>query len=325
MELLVVSGEEVRRGVGMLSAIDAVEKAYVQLSLSRADVPLRVPLETPKGVTLFMPGYLKDDNAMAVKIVSVYADNPSKGLPTVTALVIAVDAETGVPKAAIEGTYLTALRTGAAAGVATRLLAREDAAVMAMIGAGGQAPTQIEAVCVVRPIWEVRIFDISRERAEALKERMAESLPEVKFRTVSSANEAVRGADVITTATTSREPVFDARYVSPGAHVNGIGAYTPEMQEIPADLVARARVVIDSRTGALAEAGDLIKPLKAGIVREDEIVEIGEVLSGRAPGRQSSEEITFFKSVGNAAQDVAVARLVLQAAEKGGWGTRVIL
>ncbi len=325
MNLLVVSGEEVRRGVDMLSAIDAVEKAYIQLSSSKANVPLRISLETPKGVTLFMPGYLKDDNAMAVKIVSVYADNPTIGLPTVTALVIAVDAETGVPKAAIEGTYLTALRTGAAAGVATRLLAREDASVMAMIGAGGQAPTQIEAVCTVRPIREVRIFDISRERAGTLEERMAESLPEITFRVVNSANEAVRGADVITTATTSRNPVFDAGYVLPGAHVNGIGAYTPEMQEIPADLVSKARVVIDSRTGALAEAGDLIKPLKAGLIRESEIVEIGEVLAGSAPGRRSPDEITFFKSVGNAVQDVAVARIVLQAAEREGWGTPVPL
>ncbi len=325
MDLLVISGEEVRRGVDMISAIDAVEKAYVQLSSSRADVPLRVPIETSKGVTLFMPGYLEDDNAMAVKIVSVYTDNPSMGLPTITALVIAIDAETGVPKAAIEGTYLTALRTGAAAGVATRLLAREDASVMAMIGAGGQASTQIEAVCAVRPIREVRIFDVSRDRARSLVERMSQRIPGVTFRVCDSSNEAVNGADVITAATTSRMPVFDAGHVSPGAHVNGIGAYTPEMQEIPAELVARARVVIDSRTGALAEAGDLIKPLKEGLIRENEIVEIGEVLAGEVPGRRSPADITFFKSVGNAVQDVAVAQIVLQAAEKGGWGTRVSL
>ncbi len=325
MELLAVSAEEVERGVSMLSAIDAVENAYVQLSFSRADVPLRVPLRTSHGVTLFMPGYLKDDNAMAVKIVSVYGENPSKGLPTVTALVIVVDAETGIPKAAIEGTYLTALRTGAASGVATRLLAREDSGIMAMIGAGGQAPTQISAVCAVRPIREVRIYDINTEAARALCDRMSEELPDIDFRTVSSAREAVRDADVINTATISRRPVFDAADVSPGTHVNGIGAYTPEMQEIPAGLVARARVVIDSRTSALVEAGDLIIPLREGAIREEDIVEIGEVLAGKAPGRQSPDEITFFKSVGNAVQDVAVARIVLQAAEKDGWGTRIPL
>ncbi len=325
MELLAVSAKEVERGVSMLSAIDAVENAYVQLSFYRADVPLRVPLRTPRGVTLFMPGYLKDDNAMAVKIVSVYGENPAKGLPTVTALVIVVDAETGIPKAAIEGTYLTALRTGAASGVATRLLAREDSGIMAMIGAGGQAPTQISAVCAVRPIREVRIYDINTEAARALCERMSEELPDIDFRIASSPREAVRDADVINTATISRKPVFDAGDVSPGTHVNGIGAYTPEMQEIPAGLVARARVVIDSRTSALAEAGDLIIPLREGAIREEDIVEIGEVLAGKAPGRQSPDEITFFKSVGNAVQDVAVARIVLQAAEKDGWGTRIPL
>jgi ornithine cyclodeaminase len=194
-----------------------------------------------------------------------------------------------------------------------------------MIGAGGQAATQIEAVCAVRPIREVRIFDIARDRAEALRERMAQEMPGVTFRVAGSPNEAVSGADVVTTATTSSTPVFDAGYVSPGTHVNGIGAYTPEMQETPPGLVARARIVIDGRTGALAEAGDLIKPLAEGLIRKEEIVEIGEVLAGNALGRQSPEEITFFKSVGNAVQDVAVARLVLQAAEKDGWGMRIPL
>jgi len=323
MDLLIITADDLRNHVDMVTVIDAVERAYVQLSRGQADVPLRVPLNTPKGVTLFMPGYLKTDDAMAIKIVSVYGENPSKGLPTVTALVVGIDTNTGEPKAIIEGTFLTALRTGAASGVATRALARPDSSVMAIIGSGGQAPTQIEAVCAVRPIRQVRICDLRLDLAEKLAERMSERMKDVEFVVFGSSDEAVSGADVIVTVTTSRRPVFSAEAVSPGAHINGIGAYTPEMQEIPQDIVARARVVIDSKTGALAEAGDLIIPLRDGILDESRIVEIGEVLSGSAPGRESDQEITFFKSVGNAVQDVAVANLVVESAVREGWGQKV--
>ena len=323
MDLLIITADDLRKHIDMLTVIDAVERAYVQLSRGQAEVPLRIPLNTPKGVTLFMPGYLKTDDAMAIKIVSVYGENPSKGLPTVTALVVGIDTNTGEPKAIIEGTFLTALRTGAASGVATRALARPDSSVMAIIGSGGQAPTQIEAVCSVRPIRQVRICDLRLDLAEKLAERMSERMKDVEFVVFGSSDEAVSGADVIVTVTTSRRPVFSAEAVSPGAHINGIGAYTPEMQEIPQDIVARARVVIDSKTGALAEAGDLIIPLRDGILDESRIVEIGEVLSGSAPGRESDQEITFFKSVGNAVQDVAVANLVVGSAVREGWGQKV--
>jgi len=207
--------------------------------------------------------------------------------------------------------------------VATKALARPDSSVMAIIGAGGQAPTQIEAVCAVRPIREVKVFDIKRELAEKLVAQMSDKLKGVRFAVTDSSDEAVSGADVVVTVTTSRKPVFSADSIAPGTHVNGIGAYTPEMQEIPQELVARAKVVIDSRTGALAEAGDLIIPLRNGILDESKIVEIGEVLSGDAPGRTSDQEVTFFKSVGNAVQDVAVANLVVESAIREGWGLRV--
>ena len=323
MELLVISSDDLRKHVDMLTVIESVERAYIQLSKGKADVPLRIPLNTPKGVTLFMPGYLEEDNAMAIKIVSVYGDNPSKGLPTVTALVVGVDSETGEPRAVIEGTLLTALRTGAASGVATKALARENSKVMAIIGAGGQAPTQIEAVCAVRPIREVRVFDLRRELSEKLAEQMSNRLRDIRFVVADSSDEAVSGADVVVTVTTSRKPVFSAESIFPGTHINGIGAYTPEMQEIPEEIVTRAKVVIDSKTGALAEAVDLIIPLRKGLLDQSRIVEIGEILSGDAPGRLSDEEVTFFKSVGNAVQDVAVANLVVRSAMEEGWGQRL--
>jgi alanine dehydrogenase len=239
-----------------------------------------------------------------------------------------VDAVTGRPVALMDGTYLTALRTGAASGVATELLARPDARVAAVFGAGAQARTQLEAVCTVRPIDRVRVYDTSREAATAYAEEMrthGQPIPP-DIAVAASAAEAVRDADVICTATTATTPVFSDADLKPGVHVNAIGAYTPEMQEIPAETVARATIVVDSRSASLAEAGDLIIPLRSGLISEDSIRgEIGQVAAGQIPGRLSPDEVTFFKSVGVAVQDVAVADLVLQRAVSLGLGMEVEL
>jgi ornithine cyclodeaminase len=316
MKLRVLSGADVRRAITMAEAIQAVKEAYIQLSAGQAVVPLRtpVPVDRRGGVTLFMPAYLSESDALAAKVVSVFPRNLERGLPTIHAVVIVVDAETGQPRAIMDGTYLTALRTGAASGVATELLARPDARVVAILGAGVQGRTQLEAVCTVRRMEKVWVLDANPETAELYVEEMrrrGRPIPEAIFVAASPA-EALREADVICTATTSTRPVFDDADLKPGAHINGIGAYTPQMQEIPAETVARARVVVDSRSAALAEAGDLIIPIRQGLIGEDHIrAEIGEVLAGLKPGRGSDEEITVFKSVGNAAEDLAVASLVL--------------
>jgi len=322
-----LTGEEVREALPMCQAIEVVKGALAQLSTGRADVPLRAALDVVRhdGVTLFMPGYLSGDDAMAIKIVSVFSKNPDKGLPLIHALVVVVNAETGEPSAVMDGTYLTALRTGAASGAGTDLLARDDARVAAIFGAGVQGRTQLEAVCAVRPIEEAWIYDIAPDRRETYARDMGERIP-VTVRVAASPTEAVARADVICTATTSRRPVFDDSSVRPGTHINAVGAYTPEMQEIPTETVLRAKVVIDHHEAALAEAGDLLIPMEQGLMSKDHIfAELGEVVAGIKPGRESPGEITLFKSVGVAVQDVAVASAVLEAADRIGLGTRLAL
>ena len=327
MKLRILSCEDVRRALPMRQAIEAMKGAFAQLSTGQADVPLRVALNVPRhhGVTLFMPAYLADDDRMAIKIVSVFDDNPAQGLPLIHALVVVVDATTGRPAAVMDGTYLTALRTGAASGAATDLLAREETHVVAVFGAGAQGHTQLEAVCAVRPIQEVWIHDVAPGRAAAYAAEMSQQLS-LTVRAAETPAEAVRQADVICTATTSTRPVFADTDVRPGTHVNAIGAYTPQMQEIPAETVVRAKVVIDHRKASLAEAGDLLLPLRQGLMTEDHIyAELGEIAAGLKPGRTSPEEVTLFKSVGVAVQDVAAASAVLEAARRLGLGTEVTL
>lgn len=322
MKLRVLSSDEIRAVVGMPDAIDAVAAAYRALSGGRAQAPTRLGLNPPGGVALFMPAYLADTGALGAKIVSVFQENPDRGMPSVHGIVLMVDPETGAPMALMDGTYLTALRTGAGSGVATDILAREDARVLTVFGAGAQARTQIEAVRVVRPIEEIRIVS----RGGSTAKRLAAELQGVETRALDDPEEAVRGADLICCATTSSVPVFPASAVKAGVHVNGIGSFKPDMQEIGADLLLRARVFVDAREAALAEAGDLIIPIEAGIFGEDHIVaEIGEVLAGDAPGRTSADEITCFKSVGTAVQDMAVGLLAVRQAEKRGLGSLVDL
>jgi len=330
MKLRILSGADVRRAVTMAEAIQAVREAYVQLSTGQAVVPLRTPVPVAKreGVTLFMPAYLTGSDALGAKIVSVFPANPARGLPLIHAVVLVVDAETGRPLALMDGTYLTALRTGAASGVATDLLARRDARVAAILGAGAQARTQLEAVCTVRKIEQVWVYDLDRRAAEAYVEEMKGRGPPIPtdISAAGSPAQAMRNADVICTATTSRTPVFADADLKPGAHINGIGSYTPDMQEVPAETVARARVVVDSRLASLAEAGDLMIPLRQGLIAETDIHgEIGQVAAGLLPGRSSDQEITFFKSVGVAVQDVAVAHLILRRAAGLGLGSEVML
>ncbi len=323
----ILSRKDVRQALPMPQAIEAMKAAFAQLSTGQADVPLRVALEAPRhnGVTLFMPAYLSADDQMAIKIVSVFNDNPAQGLPLIHALVVVVDATTGQPIAVMDGTYLTALRTGAASGAATDLLARPDARTAAIFGAGVQGRTQLEAVCAVRSIQKAHVYDLVPEQAAAFAAEMSQRLS-LPVQVADTPSEAVRQADVICTATTATSPVFDDADVQPGTHINAVGAYTPQMQEIPIETVLRAKVVIDHHESSLAEAGDLLIPIRQGQMSEDHIyAELGEIAAGVKPGRTSAEEITFFKSVGVAVQDVAAASAALEAAQRMGLGTEVAL
>ncbi|MDY7075938.1 MAG: hypothetical protein SXV54_03340 [Chloroflexota bacterium] len=328
--LLVLSRDDVRQSLPMSQAIEAVKVAFAQLSTGQADVPVRVALEATRhnGVTLFMPAYLSTPDAndqMAVKIVSVFNDNPAQGLPLIHALVVVVDATTGKPVAVMDGTCLTALRTGAASGAATDLLARQDAHTAAIFGAGVQGRTQLDAVCAVRHIREAWVYDVVPEQVDAFAAEMGQRLS-LPVKVAATSSEAASQADVICTATTSTSPVFDDAAIRPGTHINAVGAYTPQMQEIPTETVLRAKVVIDHREASMAEAGDLLIPLRQGRMTGEHIyAELGEIAAGLKPGRVSSDEITLFKSVGVAVQDVAAAGAVLEAAQRMELGTEVAL
>jgi ornithine cyclodeaminase len=254
--------------------------------------------------------------------VTVCPGNAGSDRPLVHALVLLVDPETGVPEAVLDGTWLTALRTGAASGLATELLARTDASVLAVVGAGVQARTQIEAVRAVRPIREIRVR--SRRGASAarlvdeVRRGVAEAGHDVEVTAVDDPEAHLAGAHVVVTATDASEAVIpDA--VAPGTHVNAVGAYTPRMRELPGSLMGRATLFVDQRAAARAEAGDLIRAIDEGhLTDEVRPAELGEVVAGLHPGRTAEGEITVFKSVGSAAQDLAVARLAVDRPEGGG-------
>jgi alanine dehydrogenase len=327
--MLVLTRSQIRELVPMPDAIELMKTAFTELSAGRTVSPLRtvISLDDREGDALFMPAYVPAMDALGLKTVSVFRRNPERGLPVIHAIVGLVDPQTGQPLALMDGTYLTALRTGAVSGAAADLLARADSHVLTAIGAGAQGVTQIAAVCAVRPIERVIAVDVSEEALERLRQNLRNDWPDIESRLETTTDAAaVREADIICTATTSRTPVFRDEDVRPGTHVSAVGAYTPEMQELPAATVARATVVVDAVDAALAEAGDLIIPLRDGLVsREHFARELGMVASGGAPARVSTDEITLFKSVGNAVQDVVVARRAVDRARERGLGTEINL
>ncbi len=313
MQMRILSATDVAAAVDMKAAIEAMREGFSALSRGDAEAPLRVALETPDGVHLFMPGQIRTSGTAGAKIVSVNPGNTARGLPAIHAVVLVLDPVTGRPLSLMDGTWMTALRTGAAGGLAADVLARPDATCVALFGASVQARTQLEAVRCVRDIEEVRIVSLET----AASARLANELDGVRTVVVDNPSQAIRGADIVIAATNSRTPVFDGSIVEPGTHVTGIGSFTPDMREVDTALVRRARVIVDQREAALAEAGDLIGPIVDGDLDETLIdAELGEVVSGDAIGRSSPEEITFFKSVGNAVQDLAVAAKVLDEAER---------
>lgn len=310
---------DVQRALSMRAAIPIVKQAFCELSTGRAKVPLRLvlPQEQHGGVTLLMPGYLSEAEALAVKIVSLHQRNPARNLPLIHALVIVIDPHTGQPVAALEGGYLTALRTGAASGVATDLLARQDAEVAAIFGAGAQARTQILAVATVRSINRFWIYARHPEHVQALITEMQPQLGSgIELLAAASPAHAVRSAQVICTATTSATPVFDGADVQPGTHINSVGSYKADMQEVDGLTLQRAaKIVIDEQAAAFSEAGDLLVALAQGAIQPSDIYgELGEIAAGLKAGREDETEITYFKSVGNAAQDAAIAQAIYQQA-----------
>jgi ornithine cyclodeaminase/alanine dehydrogenase-like protein (mu-crystallin family) len=312
MPVRYISTEEIRSALGMPAAIEAVADALIQFSTGRALVPPRTSLEVPgfRTTALVMPAYLPGPNRIGLKLISLCEDNPARGLPFAQALTIIMDGERGTPLAVLEAGYLTAVRTGAASGAATNALARREARVAAVFGAGVQGRTQLEATAAVRTLQKAFIVDTNPQAAAAFAAEMSARLGLAVEPAGSAA--ALREADIVCTATTSATPVFRDQDLKPGVHINAVGSYKPHVRELPGETIRRARLFVDDRRACLEEAGDILIPLREGLIGEGHIrAEIGEVLAGLKPGRGSDDEITIFKSVGNAVEDLAVAALVL--------------
>lgn len=329
MKLLFLSADDLRRALPMRETVEAMKRAFADLTTGRATVPQRsvLELESPgnrsDGAFMVKPA-LMPGSAFGAKLLSLVPGNAARGLPLIHALVVVHDPETGAPTAVCEGGFLTAWRTGAASGAATDLLALPTAGSAAVFGAGIQARTQILAIAAVRPLETIRVYAPTRSR---LLEFVNAISSEVQAEVVAadSPQEALQDAHVICAATTSMAPVFAGNLVSAGCHVNGVGSYTLEMREVDAELVARSRVFVDSLVAAGAEAGDLVQAEREGLTSSENWTELGDVVENPARGRRDESEITFFKSIGVAIQDLAAAQLALERARELGLGTELDL
>jgi alanine dehydrogenase len=324
----VLLGEkDVRAVLSMDDLIAAMETALDQYSGGGVRQPLRSVVEVGDGHAFYgvMPAYISQPPALGTKLVSVFHTNAALGLPSHLATIVLLDPETGALQAILDGRYITEARTAAVSAASAKHLARPDARVLAVLGAGVQARSHLEALTRVRTFEEVRVWGRDPGRVRALLDQVA---PQSSARLVASpsAHEAAHGADVIALVTASREPVLLRASVRDGAHICAVGACRPDQREMDTALVRDARVFVDSRVGALAEAGDLVIPIKEGAIDASHIAgELGDVFGGRTPGRRSAAEITIFKSLGMAVEDVAAARLAFERASERGLGRGFVL
>ncbi len=325
MSTLVVSQSEVRRLLPMGECIDLMAEALATLGRGEAENPLRWPMVLPegRGVMGLMPGCMQKPPALGLKIVSIFPGNHGTAYDSHQGVVMLFDPDHGFPTAILDASEITAIRTAAASGLATRLLARENASDLAILGSGVQARTHLEAMREVRDVRRARVWSPTAENREAFAE--AESRrPGIESEAVSSAREAALGADLICTVTAAREPVLRGEWIDPGAHVNAVGSSVASARELDTLAVAQARLFVDRRESALNESGDFLIPKQEGAIDDDHIRgEIGEILLGDVKGRRSPAEITLFKSLGLAVEDLQAAHFIVQRARKEGLGTEV--
>jgi ornithine cyclodeaminase len=317
----ILSKADVQQVMDMDACLQANEEAFIAVAAGRAIVPVRhhIPVEGQRdAVSLFMPGYLPDAPALGLKVVSVFPTNAAAGRGTTLGAIMLLDPATGAPAALMDGTWLTSLRTGAGTGVATKYLARPDSRVLTLLGAGGMGFHQVEAVLAVRRIEQVLIWNRTPARAEALAARVREFCAaagrRVAVQATADQEGAVRAADVVVAGTSAAEPVVHGSWVRPGTHVNLIGAHGAGMREGDDELLRRSAVRAVDALESAAAAGELRLPIEAGVVRREDFTAIGRIIAAEAPGRQNPAQITWFKSVGLAAQDMACAAAVLRRA-----------
>jgi len=327
MSLLVINQREIRKLLPMRECVEVVRSALIELARGNAQQPLRSMMWLPRqnGSLGVMPASLESSQVFGIKVVSVFPGNENTELDAHQGLVLLMEEKNGQPMALLDATEITSIRTAAVSAVATDILSKKSSRVLAIIGSGVQAYRHIEAVSTVRDIEEVRIFSRTESHAKKLVERTQEEfkLP-AKF--THSVREALSGADIVCTTTNSSKPIVLFSDLSPGIHINAVGACTPETREFDSDSVKHSRVFFDRRESALKEAGDLMIPLKEGSIDESHLLsEIGDILIGKAEGRKSNEEITLFKSLGLGVEDVAVAHYLYKKAKDQKVGVSISL
>ena len=325
--LLFLNQSDVARFLPMDECIEAMADAFRGLAEGEALLPLRQITELPDdlGLVLTMPSYLGTIGAAGVKVLTVYPRNEGTPIDAHQGLVVLFEAERGRPVAVADASEVTAIRTAAVSGLATRLLAREDARELAIVGSGKQARTHLEAIRSVRPIERVRVWSRTAERARSFAAHATQRFG-LPVEAAGSAEEAVRGADIICTVTSSSDPVVRGAWVEDGTHLNAVGYAGPKGRELDADAVARSRLIVDRRAAALAESGDVLLAIADGAIDEGHIAaELADVVAGRVAGRISPQEITLFESLGLAIEDLAAAHHVYRRAVERGGGTAVTL
>jgi ornithine cyclodeaminase len=326
-EVLVIDAQAVRRLLPMAQCIDVVAEALSALARDRAINPLRSILGLPfDGSALaVMPGAQTEPATFGVKVISVFPQNRAAGIESHQGVVLLFEAEHGRPVALVDASEVTALRTAAVSGAATRALARPDADDLAILGSGTQARTHLEAMLAVRPVRRVRAWSPTRARLEAFVAEASERHG-IDVEAVDEPREAVEGASLICTVSGAAEPVVSGEWLAPGCHINAVGSALPTARELDGEAVARSRLVVDRRESAMNESGDVLLAIAEGAIGPEHIAgELGEVLIGAVEGRTDPEQVTLFKSLGLAVEDVATARAVFEAATREGAGTRVRL
>lgn len=324
--MLILSANDIQHVYSMKDAIEADKQALKIYTQGDSEVPLRINFDMEKGQSLFMPAHIKGKDIVGIKIVSVFPDNPKLGKPSVPAQVMMLDPLTGEVSAILDGTFVTQLRTGAVQGAATDLLARKNARRAVLIGTGGQAVSQLEAMLTVRDLTDVAIYDIDEQKAKQFTEAMKKHFSHFSANLYFSQNfdEDIGQADIITSVTTSKVVTFNGDIVKSGTHINGVGAYTPEMHEIPSNIVEKADIrVLDTKEGVFAEAGDIIDPINQKRVSKNDFFELGELVTDSQKCRQKDEQITLFKTVGTAVLDVYVGYDIYLKAKEKGIGTNI--
>jgi len=325
MKVLIADQPTVAELLPMRECVELMERTLRNLAEGGATLPLRSSMILPEGENrmLLMPSALPSIGALGAKVITIFPGNHGGPFDAHQGVVLLFDDRHGALRALVDATAVTALRTAAVSAVATRALARPESAELAILGAGTQGATHLEAILLVRPLRRVRVYDPDQDRARRFAERESERR-EIPVAAVQTAREAVEGADIVCTVTTSPEPVLEGRWLKPGAHLNAVGAYTPATRELDSETVARARLFADRRESLLRESGEFLIPAREGLIGEEHFQgEIGEVLTGRVAGRRSSEEITLFKALGIAVEDLAAAHHVLEQASARGTGTFV--